>query len=282
MDIKNTQNFLYDKNLVQKLIDLSNLDKKIKVLEIGPGKGIITKGLLDNGYKIRAIELDERLYNNLKDNIIDDNVEFVKEDIMEYIIDEECNVFSNIPFNITTILLEKLLKDFNVIDVYVIMQYEPFLRFSKYDDYLTYKYLLFNPFYEMNILYKFKSSDFKPEPKARIIFAGFKKKKNPDILLDDMNLYLDFISYLFNKKTKLLFEKIDKLFSGKQKEIIKKTLKVEEDILFTSLKYENIMYLFNTFNKYANERNKKIVDGFYKKNLTDNNPHRNFSNKNNW
>ena len=282
MDIRNSQNFLHDKNLVLKLIDLANLDKDIKVLEIGPGKGIITNCLLDNDYKIKAIELDERLFNNLKESILNKNLELINTDILEYVIDEKCNVFSNIPFNITTTLLEKLLKDSNINNVYIIMQYEPFLRFSKYDDYLTYKYLLFNPFYNMDLLYKFKSSDFKPEPKARIIFAGFIKKNNPDISFIDMDLYLDFISYLFNKKSKLLFEKIEKLFSDKQKEIIKKTLKVEEDILFTSLRYENIIYLFNTFNKYANERSKKIVSGFYKESTIDNNPHRNFSNKNNW
>lgn len=282
MDIKYTQNFLHDKSLVSKLIDLANMNKDIKVLEIGPGKGIITNSLLENNYKVKAIELDKKLYDEVKNKITNDNIEFVNEDIMNYIIDEKYNVFSNIPFNITTPLLEKLLKDENINDIYVIMQYEPFLRFSRYDDYLTYKYLLFSPFYNMDILYKFKSSDFKPEPNARIIFAGFKLKTNPDILIKDMNLYLDFISYLFNKKSKLLFEKIEKLFSDKQKEIIKKKLIVEDDYLFTSLKSENIMYLFNTFNNYASDRSKKIVEGFYKSNTIDNNPHRNFSNKNKW
>jgi 16S rRNA A1518/A1519 N6-dimethyltransferase RsmA/KsgA/DIM1 with predicted DNA glycosylase/AP lyase activity len=133
----------------------------------------------------------------------------------------------------------------------------------------------------MDIVHKFKETDFKPIPKARIILASFIRKTNPDISFNDMKLYLDFISYLFNKKSKLLFEKTEKLFSDKQKEIIKKTLKVEDDYLFTSLSYENIVYLFNTFNKYASDRSKKIVEGFYKE-KEDNNPHKNFSTKNKW
>ena len=281
MDIKNSQNFLYDKGLVKKIVSLANFNKNIKVLEIGPGKGIITNELLDNDYKVTAIELDDKLFNNLKNTISNNNLTLINEDILNYEIEEKHNVFSNIPFNITTNLIQKLLQDKNVLDLYLIMQYEPFLRFSKYEDYLTYKYLLFSPFYDMNIEYKFKNSDFKPEPKARIILASFKQKKNPDISINDMDLYLNFISYLFNKKSKLLFEKIEKLFSEKQREIIKKTLKVEDDYLFTSLTYENIIYLFNTFNKYANDRSKKIVEGFYKE-KEDNNPHKNFSNKNNW
>lgn len=281
MDIKNSQNFLYDKSLVKKIVSLANFNKDIKVLEIGPGKGIITNELLDNDYKVTAIELDDKLFNNLNNTISNNNLTLINEDILNYEIEEKHNVFSNIPFNITTNLIQKLLQDKNVLDLYLIMQYEPFLRFSKYDDYLTYKYLLFSPFYGMNIEYKFKNSDFKPEPKARIILASFKQKKNSDISINDMDLYLNFISYLFNKKSKLLFEKIEKLFSEKQREIIKKTLKVEDDYLFTSLTYENIIYLFNTFNKYANDRVKKIVEGFYKE-KEDNNPHKNFSNKNNW
>ena len=68
----------------------------------------------------------------------------------------------------------------------------------------------------------------------------------------------------------------------KQK-IIKKTLKVEDDYLFTSLSYENIIYLFKAFNKYSDERRKKKVLNYFKeKNNEDNNPHKNFSNKNNW
>lgn len=136
----------------------------------------------------------------------------------------------------------------------------------------------------MNAVHKFKETDFKPAPKARIILASFLRKDNPDIDFKDIDLYLDFISYLFSKKSKLLLEKIDKLFSDKQKEIIKKTLKVEDDFLFTSLTYENIIYLFNTFNKYANDRSKKIVANFFKQKeeAKDNNPHKNFSNKNKW
>lgn len=283
MEIKNSQNFLYDKRLVEEIVNKAHFKHNLECLEIGSGKGIITSELLKK-YAVTALELDTNLYNELKKNIIDKNLTLLNEDILEYNFNKDYNVFSNIPFNITSNIVTKLLKDNHIYDIYLIMQYEPFLRFSSNNElYLTYKYLLFKPFYEMNIVHKFSNTDFKPTPKARIILAEFKRIDKPIIDFKDIDLYLDFISYLFNKKTKLLFEKIDKLFSDKQKEIIKKTLKVEDDFLFTSLNYEQIIYLFNTFNKFASDRSKKMVSGFFnQKEKEDNNPHKNFSSKNNW
>ena len=283
MDIKNSQNFLTNKRLVEEIVNKAHFSQDLPILEIGAGKGIITDELLKKG-NVLALELDNDLYNDLIKKYDNKNIKILNEDILNYVFDKDYNVFSNIPFNITSNIITKLLKDNHIFDIYLIMQYEPFLRFSTNNElYLTYKYLLFKPFYDMDIVHKFNNTDFKPTPKARIILASFIRKKNPDIDFNLIDLYLDFISYLFNKKSKLLFEKLDKLFSDKQKEIIRKTLKVEEDYLFTSLTYENIIYLFNTFNKYTNDRIKKIVkNAFMQKEKEDNNPHKNFSNKNNW
>ena len=283
MDIKNSQNFLTSVKLVEEIVNKAHFKLDLPILEIGAGKGIITDELLKK-QSVLALELDNKLYLNLKEKYKDKNVTILNEDILEYEFDKDYNVFSNIPFNITTDILNKLLKDNHIYDIYLIMQYEPFLRFSTNNEpYLPYKYLLFKPFYKMNIVHKFNNTDFKPTPKARIILGEFLRLDKPDIDFNFIDLYLDFISYLFTKKSKLLFEKIDKLFSDKQKEIIKKTLKVEDDYLFTSLSYENIIYLFNTFNKYANDRSKKIVKNYFNdKEKEDNNPHKNFSNKNNW
>ena len=283
MKLSDSQNFLTSTKLVEEIVNKAHFKHNLSILEIGSGKGIITDELIKK-YSVTALELDNKLYLNLVEKYKDKNVTTINEDILKYEFDKDYNVFSNIPFNITTDILNKLLKDNHIFDIYLIMQYEPFLRFSTNNElYLPYKYLLFKPFYKMDIVHKFNSSDFNPKPNARIILASFIRLDNPDIDFNDINLYLDFISYLFTKKSKLLFEKIDKLFSDKQKEIIKKTLKVEDDYLFTSLSYENIIYLFKTFNKYSDERRKKIVLNYFKeKNSEDNNPHKNFSNKNNW
>ena len=74
------QNFLIDPNIINKIIKVLKLKKNTHILEIGPGKGALTKQLADIGNKITAIEIDPMLCTFLKDlklknvNIINENI----------------------------------------------------------------------------------------------------------------------------------------------------------------------------------------------------------------
>lgn len=164
------------------------------------------------------------------------------------------------------------------------MQYEPFLRFSEANDYLTYKYLLYRPFYDFDIAYKFSQDDFSPKPKARIILAKISKKNKPDLLLSDLELYMDYTTYLFNKKSKIALEKIGKLFTLKQLERLKSDINLKDDTLFTSLKYEEILHIYKVFSKYSLDIKKKIVSGLYLRKVEEDKSieHQNWSTKKNW
>lgn len=61
-NIKDTQNFLHSKELVRHLIGICNIKLDDVVIEIGPGKGIITNELAHKARKVVAIEFDEELY----------------------------------------------------------------------------------------------------------------------------------------------------------------------------------------------------------------------------
>lgn len=60
-----SQNFLVNKKLVERLISKSNIDVTDYVIEIGPGKGIITDVLSQHAGEVVAVEYDQELYNNL-------------------------------------------------------------------------------------------------------------------------------------------------------------------------------------------------------------------------
>ena len=57
--LKDSQNFLYDSQLVKKLINLTSINKFDIVYEMGPGKGIITKELDKIVQKVIAVEIDK-------------------------------------------------------------------------------------------------------------------------------------------------------------------------------------------------------------------------------
>ena len=113
------QNFLIDGNIVQKSIDLSNLEAPSEVLEIGPGLGTLTEGLLKQGHRVHAVEVDKRLAgyleekfsdwikNNLLTLTVADAVKFPTGPFMESGRDFE--VVANLPYAISSNWLEGVL-----------------------------------------------------------------------------------------------------------------------------------------------------------------------------
>ena len=97
------QNFLIDKNIVNKIISLKNI-KNQNILEIGPGRGALTEKILEKKPKtLTLIEKDLKLYEILKKKYQDNNkVKLLNSDIIK--------IFGNLPYNISSQILVKLIK----------------------------------------------------------------------------------------------------------------------------------------------------------------------------
>lgn len=97
-----SQNFLVNKKLVERLISKSNIDVTDYVIEIGPGKGIITDVLSQHAGEVVAVEYDQELYNNLVRYHSHDNVTYIFGDFLKYKLplNRRYKIFSNIPFQI--------------------------------------------------------------------------------------------------------------------------------------------------------------------------------------
>jgi len=119
-----SQNFLKDKLLVNKLLKETNINSEDLVLEIGPGKGIITIELSNICKKIIGIEFDKELFNYLNSiNITNANI--IYGDFLDYKFEDKLKIFSNIPFNITSDIFNKMLENMEYIEsFYFIMQKE--------------------------------------------------------------------------------------------------------------------------------------------------------------
>ena len=115
------QNFLTDTNILQKIVDTAEIDKKVNVIEIGPGIGALTEFLAENAAEVMAFEIDERLVPILADTLLDfDNVTVVNQDILkvdlaQYIAefknpDLPIKVVANLPYYITTPILMHLIE----------------------------------------------------------------------------------------------------------------------------------------------------------------------------
>ena len=117
------QNFLIDNEVIDGIIDASNVNKNDLIIEIGPGLGTLTKRLLDNAGKVICIELDTRMIGILNDRFkFYDNFEVINEDVLKVdlnqLINENKNeelktakIVANLPYYITTPIVMKLLED---------------------------------------------------------------------------------------------------------------------------------------------------------------------------
>ena len=109
------QNFLTDKNIVNKIVEIGNIEKNKAVLEIGPGYGSLTRKILSkNPKKIFAIEKDKNLSSFLINTFKDfSNIRVINNDILDIIgkknFGQNVIVFGNLPYNISTKILASLI-----------------------------------------------------------------------------------------------------------------------------------------------------------------------------
>lgn len=108
------QNFLIDKNALDAILDAAGADG-IKVLEVGPGLGVLTEGLLKRGCEVTAVEKDPVLADRLKAALGNpEKLSVLKGDALDYIKEGACDGFpamvSNLPYQAGTRILLELIQ----------------------------------------------------------------------------------------------------------------------------------------------------------------------------
>jgi 16S rRNA (adenine1518-N6/adenine1519-N6)-dimethyltransferase len=112
-----SQNFLADPDVLQSILDLAAPEPGRRVLEVGPGLGILTGGLLDGGASVTAVELDRRLAERLSrvraEMIESGGLRLVQGDILDQkipgLMEPPYEVVANVPYHITSPLLHRFL-----------------------------------------------------------------------------------------------------------------------------------------------------------------------------
>ena len=109
------QNFLIDSEVVQKIVEAAEISEGEEILEIGPGIGTLTQGLLETGAKVTAVELDKKLPAVLAETLAGyENFKLIQGDILKTNLSEifsgSFKVVANLPYYITTQILLTLLE----------------------------------------------------------------------------------------------------------------------------------------------------------------------------
>jgi 16S rRNA (adenine1518-N6/adenine1519-N6)-dimethyltransferase len=189
------QNFLIDKNALDRILLAANLDKDDVCLEIGPGIGTLTKELAKKVKEVHAIEIDSRLIPVLEETLDGhDNINLVNKDILEldleFLCNKELKVVANLPYYITTPIIYLLLNsNLQINRMVFLVQKEVAQRFTARKDSKHYGTTSITLQASANVEYGFtvKSVCFMPRPNvdsAVIIIKPIKNLEHDPIILE--------------------------------------------------------------------------------------------------
>ena len=208
------QNFLKDINVVKRIVDVSGVNDKSLVIEVGPGGGVMTRELATRAKNVLAYEIDHDLEDELYKRLDGfDNVDILFQDflISDLVNDvsnydyDELYFVSNVPYYITTPILMKIIDSglsFNKITIMV--QKEVGDRFTTAPGSREYGSItvLLNYFYNIKKEFNVSRKQFIPEPNVDSLIVSFSPRENK-LPLKDFHHFEKLIrdSFQFKRKT---------------------------------------------------------------------------------
>jgi len=206
------QNFLVDKNLLDKIVSTVNPQANDHILEIGPGGGVLSERILPQVKEMLAVEIDPLLVDQLnkQKNLNELNViqgDILINNIRDLPIMNPVRVIGNIPYNITSPIIFWLIEQLDYWDdAFVMTQKEVAQRLTAKVGTKAYGRLTIMVGAYLNVDYRFTipPNVFIPKPKVDSAFIWLTKKKHPLIEDDNYIKFNKIVAAAFNQRRKML------------------------------------------------------------------------------
>ena len=224
------QNFLIDQNIIDKIVNILDL-KNRNILEIGPGTGNLTEGILKKKpKKVLVVEKDDHLTNLLKVKF-KNKIEIINNDILKIdenlLSDQILTVFGNLPYNISTEILCKWilnLKERIWFDSLILM-FQKEVADRIISDFNTKSYgrltILTNWRLDIKKICDINPTSFQPKPKIDSTVLFFKPKKDFFLFKNSKNL---------EKITRIFFMHRRKMIKRPYHQLFNKNTKIASKI----------------------------------------------------
>ncbi len=226
------QHFLKDENIAKKIADSLKAENYNKVLEIGPGMGVLTKYLLERkNLDVYVVEIDtesvaylQSFFSLLRNKIFSEN--FLKMDLKAIFNGEQFGIIGNFPYNISTQIVFKTLENRDLIPEFSGMfQKEVAERIAEKAGSKKYGILsvLTQAFYDVEYLFTVPPSVFNPPPKVDSGVIRLTRKENYTLPVDE-KLFFRVVKTAFNQRRKMLRVSLKSMGISdnlKQKEFLK-------------------------------------------------------------
>ena len=217
------QNFLIDKNVLNKIVSASELNENSCVLEIGPGAGTLTRRLAETGARCTAVEIDKALLPILGetlagfDNFNLINSDILKVDLKKLIKDEFDNkpfhVIANLPYYITTPIIMQILESrLPVVSMTLMVQKEVADRMCATCGSKEYGALsVAVQYYTIpTVICRAEPHCFIPQPKVASSVVHLKVSATPTVTVSDEKKFFAIVKSSFGQRRKTLLNALSK------------------------------------------------------------------------
>jgi 16S rRNA (adenine1518-N6/adenine1519-N6)-dimethyltransferase len=208
------QRFLVDRSVLRAIVDAAELTPEDDVLEVGPGPGVLTAQLAERARSVTAVEIDERMLAVLRDTLAGrDNVTIIRADALEvdlFTLGERrpTRIVANVPYQITTPLLERFIDDDRRPPLVVVLVQEEVAHrivatasSGKERGYLS---VFVQSFADAKIVRRVPPSAFRPAPKVSSAVVALRTRARPAFAPLDGQAFLRFVSDTFRHRRKQL------------------------------------------------------------------------------
>ena len=258
------QNFLISEEVVNNIVDCSEISEQDLVIEIGPGLGTLTKYLLEKAGKVICIELDTKMLDILNDRFsLYENFQIINEDVLKVdlknIIKKEkesgkiktAKIVANLPYYITTPIIMKLLEEeLELESITVMIQKEVADRLIAIPGEKNTGAITYSVYYYATSegILEVPNDSFIPEPEVTSKVIKLNIRKEPPVNPENKEKMFKIIKNAFMQKRKTLLNSLtnNKVFENKQKGIeILKSLNINENVRPEELSLEQFSKISN-------------------------------------
>lgn len=263
------QNFLVDQNILRKIVKTAAVDGKTIAVEIGPGVASLTQMLATSAKAVQCFEIDYKLAPLLEETLTDfPNVDIIFQDFLQVDLaswydelnlgnDEDIKVVANLPYYITTPILERLIEWFvkdtpRLTSATVMMQKEVAKRLNAKPGTKDYGSLsiFIQLFAEPTLAFTVPKNVFIPAPNvdSAIVTLHFKQNEHFDTY-EAATEFLQFVRLCFATRRKTLYNNLKPHFQTTEILATLVTCGIAENIRAEQLSTEQFLLLFNELTK---------------------------------